>query len=94
VYIVLTGEDYLTTRANLFKSYALKLGLGTSILTLIFAGLLGVLSVWYLTRNLRELVYASKRFQEGDLEYRIENAEKSDLAWVTTTYNEMVLKNH
>ncbi len=89
VYIVLTGEDYLTTRANLFKSYALKLGLGTSILTLIFAGLLGVLSVWYLTRNLRELVYASKRFQEGDLEYRIENAEKSDLAWVTTTYNEM-----
>ena len=89
VYIVLTGEDYLTTRANLFKSYALKLGLGTSILTLIFAGLLGVLSVWYLTRNLRELVYASKRFQEGDLEYRIQNAEKSDLAWVTTTYNEM-----
>ena len=34
-------------------------------------------------------MYASKRFQEGDLEYRIENAEKSDLAWVTTTYNEM-----
>lgn len=89
VYIVLTGEEYLSTRANLFKSYALKLGLGTSILTLLFAGLLGVLSVWYLTRNLRELVYAAKRFQDGDLEYRINNADKSDLAGVTTTYNEM-----
>ena len=89
VYIILAGEEYLSTRANLFKSYALKLGLGSSILTLLFTGLLGVLSVWYLTKNLRELVYAAKRFQQGDLEYRIENADQSDLAGVTTTYNEM-----
>ncbi|GMN10690.1 ATP-binding protein [Croceitalea sp. MTPC9] len=89
VYIILAGEDYLTTRDNLFKSYVLKLGLETSILTLFFAAILGVLSVWYLTKNLRELVFAAKRFQQGDLEYRIKDAEKSDLAGVTTTYNDM-----
>ncbi|WP_350292845.1 HAMP domain-containing sensor histidine kinase [uncultured Croceitalea sp.] len=89
VYIILAGEEYLTTRDNLFKSYALKLGLGTSILTLLFAAILGILSVWYLTKNLRELVFAAKRFQQGDLEYRIKDADKSDLAGVTTTYNEM-----
>lgn len=89
IYIILAGEEYLTTRDNLFRSYALKLGLGTSILTLFFAALLGILSVWYLTKNLRELVFAAKRFQQGDLEYRIKNAEKSDLAGVTTTYNNM-----
>ena len=89
IYIILAGEEYLSTRNMLFKSYALKLGLGTSLLTLFFAALLGILSVWYLTRNLRELVYAAKRFQEGDLSYRIAEAEKSDLAGVTTTYNEM-----
>lgn len=89
IYIILAGEDFLTTRNTLFKSYALKLGLGMSLVTLFFAALLGILSVWYLTKNLRELVYASKRFQDGDLNYRIKNASKSDLAGVTTTYNEM-----
>lgn len=89
VYIILAGEDYLSTRSNLFTSYVLKLGLGTSILTLFFTALLGILSVWYLTKNLRELVFAAKRFQQGDLEYRIKNADKSDLAGVTTTYNQM-----
>ena len=89
VYIILAGEDYLTTRDNLFNSYVLKLGLGASILTVFFAALLGILSVWYLTKNLRELVFAAKRFKQGDLEYRIENADKSDLAGVTTTYNNM-----
>ena len=89
VYILLAGENYLQMRENLWGSYALKMGLGGSILTLVFAGILGVLSVWYLTRNLRELVFAARRFQEGDLAYRIADAEKTDLAGVTTTYNEM-----
>lgn len=89
VYILLAGENYLQMRDNLWGSYALKMGLGGSLLTLIFAGILGVLSVWYLTRNLRELVFAARRFQEGDLAYRIADAERSDLAGVTTTYNEM-----
>ncbi|MEM9000294.1 MAG: HAMP domain-containing sensor histidine kinase [Bacteroidota bacterium] len=89
IYIILAGEEYLSTRNMLFTSYALKLGLGASILTLFFVGLLGILSVWYLTKNLRELVYAAKRFQQGDLRYRIENAATSDLAGVTTTFNEM-----
>ena len=89
IYIILAGEEYLNTRSMLFGSYALKLGLGTLLVTLFFAALLGILSVWYLTKNLRELVYAAKRFQQGDLKYRIEDADKSDLAGVTTVYNEM-----
>ena len=89
IYIILAGEEYVNTRSMLFGSYALKLGLGTSLVTLFFAALLGILSVWYLTKNLRELVYAAKRFQQGDLKYRIEDAEKSDLSGVTTVYNEM-----
>ncbi len=89
IYIILAGEDYLNTRELLFGSYALKLGLGTLLVTLLFAAILGILSVWYLTKNLRELVYAAKRFQQGDLKYRIQDAAKSDLAGVTTVYNEM-----
>nr|WP_299073564.1 HAMP domain-containing sensor histidine kinase [uncultured Allomuricauda sp.] len=89
VYIVLAGEDFLATRSDLFQSYFMRLGLGGSLLTLIFATLLGVLAIWYLTRSLRKIIYAAKRFQQGDLQYRIENAEKTDLANVASTYNSM-----
>ncbi|MFS4417714.1 ATP-binding protein [Maribacter sp. 2307ULW6-5] len=89
IYIILAGQDYLNTRDLLFGSYALKLGVGSLLVTLLFAAILGVLSVWYLTKNLRELVFAAKRFAQGDLNHRIHNAEKSDLAGVTTTFNHM-----
>nr|WP_299342613.1 HAMP domain-containing sensor histidine kinase [Allomuricauda sp.] len=89
VYIILAGEDFLATRSDLFSSYFMRLGLGGSILTLVFATILGVLAIWYLTRSLRRIIYAAKRFQQGDLHYRIENAEKTDLSNVATTYNHM-----
>ncbi|KPM32445.1 Integral membrane sensor signal transduction histidine kinase [Croceitalea dokdonensis DOKDO 023] len=89
IYIVLAGADFANTRELLFGSYVLKLGVGTLLVTLLFAALLGFLSVWYLTKTLRELVFAANRFQQGDLNYRIANAEKNDLAGVTTTYNRM-----
>ncbi len=89
VYIILAGEDFLATRSDLFSSYFMRLGLGGSILTLVFATLLGVLAIWYLTRSLRKIIYAAKRFQQGDLHYRIENANKTDLSNVATTYNNM-----
>ncbi|WP_136466146.1 sensor histidine kinase [Flagellimonas onchidii] len=89
VYIILAGKDFLATQNDLFNSYFMRLGLGGSILTLIFATLLGVLAIWYLTRSLRKIIYAAKRFQQGDLQYRIENAEKTDLANVASTYNHM-----
>lgn len=89
IYILLAGKDFLKTKDTLFSSYAMKIGIGILSLTLLFTSILGILSVWYLTKNLRELVIAAKRFKEGDLEYRILNAEKSDIATVTTTFNEM-----
>ncbi len=89
VYIILAGEDFLATRSDLFNSYFMRLGLGGSILTLVFATLLGILAIWYLTRSLRKIIYAAKRFQQGDLHYRIENAKQTDLSNVATTYNSM-----
>ncbi|MEM1259401.1 MAG: HAMP domain-containing sensor histidine kinase [Bacteroidota bacterium] len=89
IYIVLAGEEYVDVKNMLFGSYALKVGLGASFLTLFFAGLLGVLSIWYLTKNLREINYAAQRFQQGDLEYRIKGNEKTDLTGLAATYNNM-----
>ncbi|SDQ24018.1 sensor histidine kinase [Flagellimonas zhangzhouensis] len=89
IYIILAGEDFIATRSDLFSSYFMRLGMGGSILTLIFATILGVLAIWHLTRSLREIIYAAERFREGDLKYRIENAEKTDLSNLATTFNGM-----
>lgn len=89
VYIVLAGKDCLTARSDLFDGYLMHIGLGGSLLTLFFSTFLGILAIWYLTRSLRQIIYAAKRFQEGDLKYRIENADSTDLANVATTFNNM-----
>ena len=89
IYIILTGKDFLATRSDLFNGYLMHIGLGGSLLTLFFSTFLGILAIWHLTRNLREIIFAAKRFQEGDLKYRIKNADQTDLANVATTYNNM-----
>lgn len=89
IYIILAGQEFLTTRSALAASYFMKLGLWSSLFTIIFAGILGILSVWYFTKNLRKIVYAAQRFKQGDLKYRIENTNDQDLSKVAETFNEM-----
>lgn len=89
IYIILAGKDFLATRSDLFNGYLMHIGLGGSLLTLFFSTFLGILAIWHLTRSLRKIIYAAKRFQDGDLKYRIENADGTDLANVATTFNNM-----
>lgn len=89
IYIVLTGQAYQSVNESLLSSYFMKLGVGASILTMLFALGIAWLSVWFLTKNLREIIYHVKRFREGDIVSRIENPEKSDLSSLAITYNEM-----
>jgi len=96
IYIVLAGKEFKATSDALFSSYFTKLGLGAIILTMIFAIFMGILSVWFLTKNLRTIIFKVNRFREGDLESRIDNAEQSDLSTLAVTFNEMadtIVKN-
>ena len=59
------------------------------VLTLLFALAVGLIAIWYLTANLRKVIDTVIRFKEGDTEARIENASKTDLAELATTFNQM-----
>ena len=89
IYIVLAGEAYESVNKSLLSSYFMKLGVGASVLTMVFALLIGWLSVWFLTKNLRSIIHHVNRFREGDIDSRIENPERSDLSSLAITYNEM-----
>ncbi|MCF6349161.1 MAG: HAMP domain-containing histidine kinase [Flavobacteriaceae bacterium] len=89
IYIVLAGKEFQAVSESLFSSYIMKLGLGAVVLTMLFAMIMGLLSVWFLTKNLRTIIFQVNRFREGDFKSRIVNAEQSDLSTLAITFNEM-----
>lgn len=89
IYIILASKQFEEVNSSLVGSYYLRLGLGASIASLVIAGLLGLLAIWYLTKNLRQIIDTVKRFKEGDLTSRVENPETKDLSILSETYNEM-----
>ncbi|MAE82273.1 MAG: two-component sensor histidine kinase [Flammeovirgaceae bacterium] len=96
VYIILAGEQYEIVNDQLFSSFFLQLGVGASVLIVLFASIIGLGSIWYLTRNLREIIFQVKRFQEGDLQARVPDASHKDLATLAVSFNEMadtIVKN-
>ncbi len=89
VYIILAGQNFKLVGNTLLGTYFTKLGGGAFILSLIFAALLGFLSIWFFTKNLRLILRTVKRFQAGDLQARIVHPEKSDIAVFATSFNQM-----
>jgi signal transduction histidine kinase len=49
----------------------------------------GLLVIWLITKGLRQVIEAVRRFKEGDRKARIENPGGSDLALLATTFNGM-----
>ena len=89
MYIILAGKKFQSISDNLMGLYFAKLGGGAILLTMAFAAIIGLISIWFLTKNLRLITRTVRRFQEGDLTARIENPEKSDIEVFAKSFNEM-----
>lgn len=89
IYIILAGKEFQLISDNLLGQYFTKLGIGATLLTMLFAALIGMLSIWFLTKNLRLITQTVRKFQEGDLDIRIENPEESDIEVFAHSFNEM-----
>ncbi len=89
VYIILAGKEFQLISNNLLEQYFTKLGIGAILLTMTFAAIIGLLSIWFLTKNLRLMTRTVRKFQEGDLEARIKKPENSDIEVFALSFNEM-----
>ncbi|QLG47040.1 sensor histidine kinase [Costertonia aggregata] len=89
IYIILAGKEFELISNNLLGQYFTKLGIGATLLTMFFAAIIGLLSIWFLTKNLRLITRTVRKFQEGDLEARIENPERSDIEVFAHSFNDM-----
>ncbi|TMM57388.1 HAMP domain-containing protein [Maribacter algarum] len=89
IYIILAGKRFQEVSSTLMGQYFARLGLGATLLTTIFAALIGLLAIWFLTKNLRVITSTVRRFNEGDLTARIENPDSSDISIFANSFNEM-----
>jgi signal transduction histidine kinase len=96
MYIILMGDNRATVTAMLDGNYLFKLGANMVFLTLVGALLIGLLAIWLLTRNLRDLVHVVQRFKEGDYKARVKVTGTSELADLSHNFNDMadtIVKN-
>ena len=89
VYIILASEEQMAVVSDLKGSYMFKLGKQMAWITLISAMLLGLLAIWFLTRNLRGIIETVQRFKEGDYSARITPDKSGDLVVLADTFNGM-----
>lgn len=89
IYIILAGKEFQLISDHLFGQYFTKLGSVAALLTMLFAFIIGMISIWFLTKNLRLITQTVRKFQEGDLDIRIENPENSDIEVFARSFNEM-----
>jgi len=88
-YIILASEEQAEVASMLFGSYMLQLGGNLFFVSLAGASLIGLIALWFLTKNLRIIIDTVRRFKEGDYEARIPESAKGDLSILADTYNEM-----
>ena len=89
IYIILAGKEFQAISKNLMEQYFIKLGVGATLITMLFALLIGLVSIWFLTKNLRLITRTVQRFREGDLQARIKDPEKSNIEAYALAFNEM-----
>ncbi len=53
IYIILEGRELQLVSSNLLGTYFSKLGIGAILLSMLFTVIIGLLSIWLLTKNLR-----------------------------------------
>lgn len=89
VYIILASEEQNAVLSYLQGSYMYRLGKNLFFFSLLAASLVGLLAIWYLTRNLRSITDTVTRFSEGDYSARVLSADKGDFVVLADTFNGM-----
>ena len=88
-YVILASEEQTAVASGLFGNYMFRTGSISFFLTLLAASGIGLIAIWFLTKNLRTIIETVKRFKEGDDQARIEDIKEGEFAVLANTFNEM-----
>ena len=89
LYIILASEEQAAVSNNLLGSYMLRLSIRLFFLSLLGTLVIGLLAIWFLTKNLRSVIQTVTRFKEGELNARVTLGSSEELQILGKTFNEM-----
>ncbi|MBI4549044.1 MAG: HAMP domain-containing histidine kinase [Ignavibacteriae bacterium] len=89
VYVILGGEEYDSALQFIQQNYILQLGVRTLLISLVAAALIGLVSIAYLTKQLRNLTKAVSAFGSGNLSQRIPVQTHDEIGNVAQAFNQM-----
>jgi len=89
IYIILAGQQWQTLSEGILGSYSLRGGLLAFGMALLFALVVGLLLISYLTRNLRKLIFAMRKFEDGDMKARVAVQGQGEIAQLGRHFNRM-----
>ncbi len=89
MYVVLASEELDSVSDILFGTYLMRVGTYSMLVILVGAFAIGLLLIWYLTRNLRKVSEAVQQFKEGNWQSRVQGNMQGEFALLATTFNEM-----
>jgi len=89
LYVILASEVFDNNFKMLMGSYFLRIGTRAMAITLIASAIIGLISLLYITKNLRIIVKTVREFQVGRLDARIQLNSRGELNELATSFNEM-----
>ncbi len=89
LYVILGSEEFDNNFKMLAGSYILTIGTRAMTITLIAAALIGLISLLFITRNLRTIISTVRDFQKGNHQARIRFSSSGELTELATSFNEM-----
>ena len=92
LYIVLASEEQMSIATYLIECYVPKVGIYLFSAALITAMIIGLIAIWFLTKNLRLYVDTVGKFKDGDLSVRVCEDAKGDFPVLGETFNAMADK--
>lgn len=92
LYIVLASEQQMSIATYLMECYVPKVGIYMFSVALITAMIIGLIAIWFLTKNLRRYIETVGKFKDGDLSVRVCENAKGDFPVLGETFNEMADK--
>ncbi len=89
IYVILASEEYHAVMDSRLYGYLYHLGTTSILFTIIAAIIVGLVAIWLLTNNLRNIVSTVRKFKEGDLNARVHLTSGGEIAELGNAFNEM-----
>lgn len=96
MYVILASQELATVSESLAGNFGFKLALKSIIVTLISTFLIGLIIIWFLTKNLNTIITTVNDFREGKLNARIKTKTRGEFSNLADNFNNMadtIVKN-